>query len=126
MSKKRKDFDGFNMNKKEIFKIDYEGHKIIVRDYLIMDTIFKKAHGLMFRSNNFKDALLFPFDNDGFHQIHSLFCKKFLGVWMKKTKNKIKIIDVKIVNSWKLSVVPKEKFNLLLEIPLSSSVFRNI
>jgi uncharacterized membrane protein (UPF0127 family) len=96
------------------FKID--GKKRVIKEYTICDTIWSQFRGLMFRPKNYTRPLLFVFKKEGSYPIHSFFCRKFIAVWMLKRK----IIDVKVVEPWKLSVTPKEKFDELLEIPLNS------
>jgi hypothetical protein len=72
----------------------------------------------MFRSKDYVKPLLFVFKKAGKHEIHSCFCHEFLALWMLEEKGKIRIIDEKIVTPFKFSVVPEEKFNMLLEAPL--------
>lgn len=100
-------------------QVRYKGKKYIIKNYEICDNIFSKARGLMFRSRNYSKPLLFVFSKAEKHVIHSFFCHEFLGVWMVFDGKKIRVIDEKIVSPYKFSVIPKEKFNLLLEIPLS-------
>jgi len=100
----------------------FKKKKIVIKDYILCDSIFSKMRGLMFRSRNFKKPLLFIWKKSGKYRIHSFFCRKFHAIWFLKGK----IIDDKIVNPWKCSVTPKGKFDELLEIPLNSDEFRNI
>lgn len=69
----------------------------------------KNFTGLMFKGEN-ANPILFNIPNS---PIHSLFCKPFLAIWF----NKGKIIDIKFINSVKLSIKPKKSFTHLLEIP---------
>ncbi len=103
--------------KKREFRIGFNHKTFVVRDYEICSSFFSKLRGLMFRSRNYKKPLLFVFSKPGIYKIHSFFCRKFVAVWMLNDK----IIDIRVVKPWKLSVTPKEKFNLLLEIPLKTS-----
>jgi uncharacterized membrane protein (UPF0127 family) len=80
----------------------------------LCDTVFKKARGLMFRKN--PKPLFFVFKKLTRQPIHSFFCKPFLALWLNGTK----IVDEKTVMPWKLSIVPKEEFNYLLEFPLKN------
>ncbi len=80
----------------------------------ICDTVFKRARGLMFRKDS--NSLLFLFKKETRQPIHSLFCKPFKALWMRDGK----IIDEKNVRPFKLSVIPKEKFTELVEIPLKT------
>lgn len=104
--------------KKKIIKFTFNGKKYAIKEYAVCKSIFSKMRGLMFRSRNYNKPLLFVFTKPGFYAIHSFFCRKFIGVWFLEEKGKLDFIDAKIVNLWKSSVVPKNKFNLLLEIPL--------
>lgn len=72
----------------------------------------KKVTGLMFKYVN-PDARVFFFSKEGIYPIHSLFCKKFVAIWMKKSK----IVNIKIVNPWRFSIAPKNNFDTLIEIP---------
>ncbi len=98
----------------KIFRIRFNGKKFVVKDYFVCKTIFSQIRGLMFRNKSYKKPLLFVFKKAGRYPIHSFFCRKFVAVWMFDKR----IIEIKIVKPWKLSVTPKEKFNLLLEIPI--------
>ncbi len=98
----------------KIFRIKFEGKNLVISDYTVCKSIFSRARGLMFRSKKYNKPLLFIFNKPGNYSIHSFFCRKFVAVWMLNNK----IIEIKIVKPWKFSVTPKEKFNLLLEIPL--------
>jgi uncharacterized membrane protein (UPF0127 family) len=97
------------------FKFNFNGKKIVVNDYSICNNVFSKGRGLMFRSKNYKTPLLFPFNKPGRYSIHSFFCRKFIAVWLAKGK----IVDIQLVEPWKFSVTGKEKFDELLEIPVS-------
>ena len=100
-------------NSSKVFRIKFGGKTIVVKDYSVCKSIFSHARGLMFRNKNYKKPLLFVFEKAGMYPIHSFFCRKFVAVWMLDGK----IIEIKVVKPWKFSVTPKEKFNLLLEIP---------
>jgi len=77
-------------------------------------TIFSKMRGLMFRKN--PKPLLFEFRKPTRQPIHSFFCEPFRAVWLRKDK----IIDDKIVNPFRIFVVPKKKFTTLVEMPLKN------
>ena len=102
---------------KKIFRFKLNGREYVIGEYKVLTNIFQKMRGLMFRSRKYDMPLLFVFSRPGKHEIHSLFCRKFIGVWMLDNK----VIDVKIVSPFKFSVTPERKFNLLLEIPLMKS-----
>ncbi|MFA5174330.1 MAG: hypothetical protein WC438_04075 [Candidatus Pacearchaeota archaeon] len=100
------------------FGFRYKGKKKIIKVEECR-TLFEKARGLMFRKNSL--PLLFYFNKPTNESIHSFFCKPFFAIWFLDNK----IIDGKLVNSNKFSIKPKEKFNLLLEIPFNDNNFLN-
>lgn len=104
------------------FKFSFQGREIIVKEYSLCDNFLSMIRGLMFRNKNYSKPLLFVWKNARIRPIHSFFCRKFIAVWFLSGK----IIDVKMVRPWLVSVTPKSKFDELLEIPLNSSEFRNI
>jgi uncharacterized membrane protein (UPF0127 family) len=110
------------MKQKKTIKFSFQGKKYSIKDYNICDNVFSKARGLMFRSKDFKTPLVFLWKKPGIYPIHSFFCRKFLAIWFRKGR----IIDEKVVEPWRVSVTPKEKFDELLEIPLNYDETRNI
>lgn len=74
-------------------------------------TLISQVHGLMFRRNSL--PLLFVFKSPRLEPIHSFFCRKFVAIWFLDNK----IIDVKLVKPWRISVRPNEEFDKILEIP---------
>jgi len=76
-----------------------------------------EARGLMFRGKEKCPALLFEFNKPTKMKIHSFFVFfRFAAVWLD---DKNKIIDLKIVKPFRLSVSCKKPFYNLIEIPLS-------
>jgi uncharacterized membrane protein (UPF0127 family) len=75
-----------------------------------------KGIGLMFSSKEKTDILVFEFKDLGKHAIHSFFCSRFVAVWLDE---KNKVVDLKIVSPWRLSVRPKKDFRKLIEIPIN-------
>ena len=76
--------------------------------------------GLMFKGKNYDKVLLFDFISKGKPtrmKIHSLFCPKFLAVWLD---NKNKVIESKIIKPFRLSVGCKREFSRLIEIPFNN------
>jgi len=71
-----------------------------------------KLLGLMI----YKQALLFNFNKPTRIAIHSLFCPKFLAIWLDKNN---KIIEYKIINSGQFKISPKKDFYKLIEIPIN-------
>jgi len=99
------------------FKFNYKNKEIDV-DVRILKSIFSQARGLMFKNKS--KPLLFIFKDKKKRPIHSFFCKPFIAIWFDDDK----IIDVKKVNTWKVSIKPKEKFNKLLEVLSSDVTFK--
>jgi uncharacterized membrane protein (UPF0127 family) len=89
----------------------YKNKKKIVLDIYECDPI-EKILGLMIFKN--KALLLFNSNKKRKTKIHSFFCKPFLAIY---TNDENKIQEIKKINSWKLSISPKNKFNKLIEIP---------
>ncbi len=78
-------------------------------------SFFGKFRGLMFRKF-FRDGLLFNFSRGCREPIHSLFVfYPFLALWLN---NKNELLEHRIVQPFKFSIVPKKKFYKLIEIPL--------
>ena len=97
----------FNYNNKN-FRVDVKECR----------SILSQARGLMFKKNS--KPLLFVFKNKKRRAIHSFFCIPFIAVWFDEEK----IIDVKLINSLKFSIKPKENFDKLLEIPSNDLTFK--
>lgn len=102
------------MKSKKAFQIGFKGRKFSVGNSISCKSALSKMRGLMFRGKNFKTSLLFSWKKPGVYPIHSFFCRKFLAVWLIDGK----IIEKRIVEPWKISVYPAEKFDSLLEIPV--------
>jgi len=97
-------------------KILYKGKKIILENVKKCSSFFSKLRGLMF--GNDKNPLIFTFDKPGKYGIHSFFVRrKFLAIWLLKGK----VIDGKIVRPWRPYVLPKSKFDAMIEIPFEST-----
>jgi len=95
--------------KKITLKHNNKKFPLIVKDC----NLFEKVLGLMiFRQ---KALLLFNFKKPRRLKIHSVFCNPFLTVYTDEKNNIQEIISV---NSWKLLILPNNKFNKLIEIPL--------
>ena len=78
---------------------------------------FGRAIGLMFSSREKANILLFEFKESTKTPIHSLFVFfPFVAVWLDK---KNRVIDVKRVKPFSLSVSPKGYFFKLIEIPIN-------
>ena len=105
--------------KKNVIK-DF-GFKHKDKSYLIKvkecKSILQRAVGLMFRTNSL--PLLFSFDKPTRQSIHSFFCQPFIAIWF----NDGKIVDVKFVKPWRISVKSSKKFDKLLEIPMNDINF---
>lgn len=101
----------------EKFGFNYHGKKIIL-DVAECKNIFSQSRGLMFRKKS--KPLLFTFKKPVKISIHSFFCMPFVAIWF----NKNKIVDVKIIKNWMLSITPKKEFDKLLEIPSGDKNFK--
>ncbi len=97
------------------FKFNFKGKQIIIKEYTPCKDVFSKARGLMFRPKVYTRPLLFSFNKPGNYPIHSFFCRKFIAVWLLKGK----VLDIQLVEPWQISVTPAEKFDELLEIPIT-------
>lgn len=85
---------------------------------------FGKTIGLMFRRKEKCPAMLFEFKFPNKMLIHSLFVFfKFGAVWLD---NKNRIVDMKIVKPFMLSVSSRKNFYKLLEIPLNKKYKKEI
>jgi len=81
-------------------------------------SIFSKAFGLMFRKKSL--PLLFVFKKPTKQGIHSFFCRSFVVIWFMEGR----VVDFRLVDSWKFSIRTKEKFDKFLEIPSGDVVFK--
>jgi len=103
------------MREKKVFRVGFNGKKIIIRNYILCDSFFSKLRGLMFRRENFKTPLVFTWKYPARRSIHSFFVRNnFLAIWEKNGK----IVGKQLVAPWRFAVTPKEKFDTLIEIPL--------
>ena len=85
---------------------------------------FGKIFGLMFKKKENADGLLFKFTNPGKISIHSLFVFfPFVAVWLDK---KGRVVNVKKIKPFTLSVSPGKKFNKLIEIPINRKYRGNV
>jgi len=77
---------------------------------------FRKFSGLMFKSKD-TEMLLFEFPENTRIRLHSFFVFfPFFAVWFD---DKNKVIQVKKVKPFTLSVRPKKSFRRILEIPVN-------
>jgi uncharacterized membrane protein (UPF0127 family) len=67
-----------------------------------------------------RQALLFDFKKEKNISIHSLFCPKFLAIWLDKQN---KIIEIQLIKPWRFSILPSRKFKKLIEIPFTQKYF---
>jgi hypothetical protein len=74
-----------------------------------------KVIGLMFSRQNKARARVFKFNRVTRMSIHSIFCPKFLAIWMLKGK----IIDYEIVDKTRFSIRPASLFDTLIEVPIN-------
>jgi uncharacterized membrane protein (UPF0127 family) len=98
-------------NKKIILKHKKKKYYLEVGECNFLEKIL----GLMiFRK---KALLLFNSKKPIKLKIHSFFCSPFLAVYTDDKNNVLEIIHIK---NWKPIILPKNKFNKLIEIPLTS------
>ena len=77
---------------------------------------FARGLGLMFKSRE-TDALIFKFNKPVKMAIHSWFVFfPFVAVWLDK---KNKLVDIRKVKPFKLSVKPRGYYSKLIEIPIN-------
>jgi uncharacterized membrane protein (UPF0127 family) len=96
--------------------LGFKNQKVFL-DVKVCSNIFSMMRGLMFRRQNSAPALFFDFGKDGSHRIHSYFVFfPFLAIWINSSG---KIVDFKMVKSFESSVLPKEPFSRLIEIPMN-------
>jgi uncharacterized membrane protein (UPF0127 family) len=80
---------------------------------------FGKISGLMFKSRRKSVPLLFEFSKPTKLSIHSFFVFfPFVAVWLDGDN---KIIEVRIVEPFSLSIAPKREFRRLIEIPINQN-----
>ena len=78
---------------------------------------FEKGIGLMFCRREKAKALLFEFKKAVKWNLHSLFVFfPFLILWLDEEN---KIVDLRIVKPWKISISSLKKYNKIIEIPLN-------
>ena len=96
------------------FKVKNKKFKIKVKE---CKNFFTRAKGLMFRNNSL--PLLFIFKKSSKRSIHSFFCQPFIAIWFLNNE----IINIEVIKPYKFYIKPKEKFNILLEIPSNNKEF---
>ena len=94
-------------------KINFKGKKIEL-DVKEMRGMNKMLGLMVFR----KDALFFDFGNFKRMAIHSIFCPRFLAIWLDKSN---KVVEFKFIKNWHFSIKPKKDFSKLIEIPVADS-----
>ena len=73
--------------------------------------------GLMFQGKQNANALLFSFNEPSRVKIHSFFVFfPFVAVWLDKNN---KVVSLKKVKSFTLSIFPGESYHKLIEIPVN-------
>ena len=78
---------------------------------------FGKFSGLMFQTKNIEN-LLFEFKKETKMSIHSFFVfVPFLAVWLDK---KNRVLEIKIVKPFSISVGIKKSFSKLIELPFNN------
>jgi len=82
-------------------------------------SVISKFCGLMFRKQS--PPLLFIFNNEKTINIHSLFCRPFVAIWLDKDKKPTKIVEIK---PWKTNISGKGIY--LLEVLEDDSSYYKI
>jgi len=102
------------MKEKRIgFEFNGEKSKIKVYDC----NFFERFRGLMFTRKEKARALLFDFNKPTRLTIHSIFVFfPFVAIWLD---DKNKIVDLRVVKPFTLSVRPEIPYNKLVEIPIN-------
>ncbi len=98
------------------FKFTFKKEKLDI-DVKVCYSIFSRASGLMFRKKS--KPLLFVFRRKNRQAIHSFFCVPFYAIWFDEDK----IVYFKLVKPWGFCILPKKKFDKLLEIPINDENF---
>jgi uncharacterized membrane protein (UPF0127 family) len=87
-------------------------------------SLIEEGIGLMFHRKEKCPAMLFEFKHPNKMLIHSLFVFfPFAAIWLD---NKNKVVDMKIVKPFRLSISSRKSFYKLLEIPLNKSYQKEI
>lgn len=111
------------MKKRINIVIKNKSKKIKIKDVKKVSLI-EEGIGLMFRKRESCPAMLFEFKFPNKMLIHSLFVFfEFGAVWLD---NKNRIVDMKIVKPFMLSVSSRKNFYKLLEIPLNKKYKKEI
>lgn len=99
----------------EKISFSYKGKKVKIS--AIRVGALGRIMGLMFRSLNNSEPLLFNFNKEVNLKIHSLFVFfPFVAVWLDGKRN---VVDIKKVEPFTFSVSSKKDFTTLIEIPLN-------
>lgn len=103
--------------------IKYNSNTIIIQNVKKLSE-FGKGIGLMFHRREKCPAMLFEFRKPTRMRIHSLFVFfPFIAIWTDKNN---KVIEMKIVKPFRLSVSCKKPFYKLVEIPINSEYKKEI
>lgn len=98
------------------FNFNYKNKKFIMK-IKECNNFFSKIFGLMFRKNS--KPLLFNFKRPIRISIHSFFCRPFIVIWFLNKR----VVDIKRIDSYKISIKPKNEFDKILEIPSNYKEF---
>jgi len=74
-----------------------------------------KVIGLMFSRQNSARARIFKFNRVTRMPIHSVFCPKFLAIWLLKGR----VVDYETVDKTRFSIKPASEFDTLIEVPIN-------
>lgn len=102
---------------KNMEKISFKYHGRKVKLDVKPVNVLVRILGLMFKSQENAEALLFEFRKPAKISIHSFFVFfPFIAVWLDKNN---KVIDVKKVEPFTFSLSPAREFIKLIEIPVN-------
>lgn len=104
------------MKKKKLKRVGftYNGERVLIE--VKECGSLGKVIGLMFSRRENADNLLFDFKKPVGINIHSFFCPEFVAVWIDENN---KIVGVKMVKPFRMSVKPQKSFVKLIEIPVN-------
>lgn len=104
------------------FNLTYKNKRLKIKAKPCKD-IFSQGIGLMFKSYQGSEVLAFILKTPRNLAITTYFC--FFPILMLFIKNK-KIVSYKIAEPFILNIRPKEKINLMIEIPLNKKEYQRL
>lgn len=103
------------MKKIEKVSFNYKGKNFRIKINICNN--FEKITGLMFKTKENANALLFDFKKPVNMKIHSIFVFfPFIAIWLDR---KNKVIEIKKVKPFKISLNAERPFAKIIEIPIN-------